>query len=87
MVTAAFMSGSKAASSRRKWLALALLLLVAALRPAVLYLEQAQLRHERDVVRARERALRLAHERMEAFLAGSPMSCGRRSPSSSAMST
>lgn len=44
------------------------LLLLAMLRPAVTYLEQEQLRRERDVAREKESALRLANERMEAFL-------------------
>jgi signal transduction histidine kinase len=44
------------------------LLLLATLRPAVLFLEQEQLRRERDAARAQERGLRLANERMEAFL-------------------
>jgi signal transduction histidine kinase len=44
------------------------LLLLATLRPAVMFLEQEQLRHERDAARVQERALRLANERMETFL-------------------
>ncbi len=44
------------------------LLLLATLRPAVMYLEQEQLRRDRDAARAEERAMRLANERMEAFL-------------------
>jgi signal transduction histidine kinase len=44
------------------------LLLLATLRPAVMFLEQRQLRRERDAARAQERATRLAHERMETFL-------------------
>jgi signal transduction histidine kinase len=44
------------------------LLLLATLRPGVAYLEQERLRRERDVARAQEQALRLANERMEAFL-------------------
>src|SRR5262249_26035284 len=44
------------------------LLLLATLRPAVMFLEQTQLRRERDAARAQERAVRLAHERMETFL-------------------
>jgi signal transduction histidine kinase len=44
------------------------LLLLALLRPAAMYVEQEQLRRERDVARAQERAVRLANERMEAFL-------------------
>ncbi len=68
MVTAAFMSGSKAGLVAAEVVGLALLLLVAALRPAVMYLEHAQLRRERDVAHAREGALRLANARMETFL-------------------
>jgi signal transduction histidine kinase len=45
-----------------------ILLLLALLRPAVMFLEQEQLRRERDAARAQESALRLAHERMEVFL-------------------
>ncbi len=44
------------------------LLLLATLRPAVFFLEQEQLRRERDAARAQESALRIANERMEAFL-------------------
>lgn len=44
------------------------LLLLATLRPAVTYIEQERMRRERDAARAQERALRLANERMEAFL-------------------
>jgi signal transduction histidine kinase len=44
------------------------LLLLALLRPAVLFVEQEQLRRERDMARAQESALRLAHARMETFL-------------------
>jgi signal transduction histidine kinase len=44
------------------------LLLLATLRPAVLFLEQEQLRRERDAAREQERGLRLANQRMEAFL-------------------
>jgi signal transduction histidine kinase len=44
------------------------LLLLAVLRPAIVYLEQEQLRRERDAARAQESALRLTNERMEAFL-------------------
>ena len=44
------------------------LLLLATLRPGVMFLEEKQLRRERDAARARERALRLANERMETFL-------------------
>jgi signal transduction histidine kinase len=44
------------------------LLLLAMLRPAVVFLEQEQLRRERDAARAQESALRIANERMEAFL-------------------
>jgi signal transduction histidine kinase len=44
------------------------LLLLATLRPAVMFLEQEQLRRQRDEARAQERATRLANERMEAFL-------------------
>jgi hypothetical protein len=46
----------------------AALLLLATLRPAFVYLEEQQLRRERDAVREQERALRIANERMEAFL-------------------
>jgi signal transduction histidine kinase len=46
-----------------------ILLLLAVLRPAVMVLEQKQLRRERDTARAHERALRIANERMETFLA------------------
>jgi len=67
MVTATFTSGSKAGLIAPEAVGLALLLL-AMLRPAVMYLEHEQLRHERDVAYARESALRLAHERMEVFL-------------------
>jgi len=67
MVTATFTSGSKAGLIAPEAVGLALLLL-AALRPAVMYLEHEQLRHERDVAQARESALRLANERMEVFL-------------------
>jgi signal transduction histidine kinase len=45
------------------------LLLLATLRPAVMVLEQKQLRRERDTARAQEHAARLAQARMEAFLA------------------
>jgi signal transduction histidine kinase len=45
-----------------------ILLLLATLRPAVMFLEQMQLRRERDAAVAQERAVRLAHERMETFL-------------------
>jgi signal transduction histidine kinase len=68
MVTATFTSRSKAGLIAPEAVGLALLLL-AALRPAVMYLEHEQLRHERDVAQARESALRLTHERMETFLA------------------
>jgi signal transduction histidine kinase len=44
------------------------LLLLATVRPAVVHLEQEQLRRERDAARTQERALRLANARMEAFL-------------------
>ncbi|MGO8947687.1 MAG: sensor histidine kinase, partial [Ktedonobacterales bacterium] len=44
------------------------LLLLATLRPAVVFLEQEQLRRARDAARAQESALRIANERMEAFL-------------------
>jgi signal transduction histidine kinase len=44
------------------------LLLLATLRPAVMFLEQEQLRRERDAARAQERALQIANARMEAFL-------------------
>jgi signal transduction histidine kinase len=44
------------------------LLLLATLRPAVMYLEEQQLRQERDAARDQERALRISNERMEAFL-------------------
>ena len=44
------------------------LLLLATLRPAVVFLEEEQLRRERDAARAEERAMRLANERMETFL-------------------
>jgi signal transduction histidine kinase len=67
MVTATFTSGSEAGSIAPEAVGLVLLLL-AALRPAVMYLEREQLRRERDTARARERALRLANERMEVFL-------------------
>jgi signal transduction histidine kinase len=45
------------------------LLLLALLRPAVMFLEQEQLRRERDAARAQERALHVANKRMETFLA------------------
>lgn len=45
-----------------------ILLLLATLRPAIIFLEQEQLRRERDAARAQESALRLANERMELFL-------------------
>jgi signal transduction histidine kinase len=44
------------------------LLLLATVRPAVMFVEQEQLRRERDAARARESAMRLAHERMAMFL-------------------
>ena len=44
------------------------LLLLALLRPAVTFLEQEQLRRERDAARTQERAWRIANARMEAFL-------------------
>jgi signal transduction histidine kinase len=44
------------------------LLLLAMLRPAVVFVEQEQLRRERDAARAQESALRIANARMEAFL-------------------
>jgi signal transduction histidine kinase len=44
------------------------LLVLATLRPAVTYLEQEQLRREREAARAQESAMRLANERMAAFL-------------------
>ena len=44
------------------------LLLLALLRPAVMFLEQEQLRRERDAARTQERAWRIANARMEAFL-------------------
>ena len=44
------------------------LLLLAMLRPAVLFLEHEQLRRERDAAHAQESAMRIAHARMEAFL-------------------
>jgi signal transduction histidine kinase len=44
------------------------LLLLATLRPAVLYIEQQQLRREREAAEARESALRVANERMQVFL-------------------
>jgi signal transduction histidine kinase len=44
------------------------LLLLATMRPAVMYLEQKQLRREREAARAQETALRLANQRMEEFL-------------------
>ena len=44
------------------------LLLLAMLRPAVVFLEQEQLRRERDAARTQESALRIANERTEAFL-------------------
>jgi signal transduction histidine kinase len=44
------------------------LLLLATLRPAVVFLEQEQLRRERDAALAQERALRIAHDRMESSL-------------------
>jgi signal transduction histidine kinase len=44
------------------------LLLLATLRPAVMFLEQKQLRRERDAARARESALQIVNARMEAFL-------------------
>jgi hypothetical protein len=47
MVTAAFTSGSKTSRIAPEAVGLVLLLL-AALRPAVMYLEQKQLRHERE---------------------------------------
>ncbi len=46
-----------------------ILLLLATLQPAVTVLEQKQLRRERDAARAHERAVQLAQERMETFLA------------------
>jgi signal transduction histidine kinase len=44
------------------------LLILATIRPAVVFLEQQQLRREHEEVRAREAALRLANQRMEEFL-------------------
>ena len=44
------------------------LLLLATLQPAVVFLEQEQLRRERDAARSQERALRIVNARMEAFL-------------------
>jgi signal transduction histidine kinase len=67
MVTATFTSGTTAGRIAPETVGLALLLL-AALRPAVMYLEHEQLRHERDAAQARESALRLANERMQVFL-------------------
>jgi signal transduction histidine kinase len=67
MVTATFTSGSTAGRIAPEAVGLVLLLL-AALRPAVMYLEHEQLRRERDLTHARESALRLANERMEVFL-------------------
>jgi signal transduction histidine kinase len=46
----------------------AALLLLAVLRLALVYMEQEQLRRERDAARAQESALRLANERMGTFL-------------------
>lgn len=45
-----------------------ILLLLATIRPAVLFLEQQQVRRERETARAQEAALRLANQRMEEFL-------------------
>jgi signal transduction histidine kinase len=44
------------------------LLALALLRPVVFFVEQQQLRHERDAAGEREAALRLANERMEEFV-------------------
>jgi signal transduction histidine kinase len=44
------------------------LLLLATLRLAVMYIDQEWLRRERDAARVQENALRLANERMEAYL-------------------
>jgi signal transduction histidine kinase len=44
------------------------LLLLATLRPGVMFLEEKQLRRERDAARAQEHATRLANARMETFL-------------------
>lgn len=44
------------------------LLLLATLRPGLLFLEHEQLRRERDAARTKESALRLANTRMEEFL-------------------
>jgi signal transduction histidine kinase len=44
------------------------LLVLATLQPAVVFLEQEQLRRERDLARSQERALRIVNARMEAFL-------------------
>jgi signal transduction histidine kinase len=44
------------------------LLLLATLRPAVLFIEQEQLRRDREAARAQEAALRLANQRMEEFI-------------------
>ena len=44
------------------------LLLLATLRPAVMFLEQEQIRRERDAARTQESALRIANARVEAFL-------------------
>jgi signal transduction histidine kinase len=46
----------------------AALLLLAAIRPAVMFLEQRQLYQEREKARASEAAMRLANQRMEEFL-------------------
>jgi signal transduction histidine kinase len=67
LVHAALTSPSPTGPSAPEAVGIALLLL-ATLRPAVMYLEHEQLRRERDAARAQESAMRLAHARMEAFL-------------------
>jgi signal transduction histidine kinase len=68
IVHATFTSRSKRELMLPEAVAIVLLLLLATLRPAVTYLDQEQLRRERDAARIQERASRLANERMAAYL-------------------
>jgi len=67
VVAATLRSPSRAEMIAPEAVSIALLLL-ALLRPAAAFVEQEQLRRERDAARAQEGALRLASARMEAFL-------------------
>jgi signal transduction histidine kinase len=68
IVHASFTSRSKGDLMLPEAVAITLLLLLATLRPAVMYLDHEQMRRERDEALEQERAIRLANERMEAFL-------------------